>query len=285
MRQRTGLLISCFLFCTVSAAAAPAIETNKPVDNLANTSQTFIQQAWGAYNAKNFGVAIERADRCVAAFDLQARSQQDSLKAPIPIKEINQYWQLNDVATAKYIKGRVWAETGKIEEAKEILNDVVKNYEYAMAYDPKGWYWSVSDAARSLANDLHAGRAAMDGASNVLRNHAHDLFEGKDFVSTIIYADKCIRSYGESALMQQKELTKYPEPKHIQRYWALNDVGTCYYLAGLANAALGDRQKATERFNYIKENLPYASMWDSKGGYIPLTSLVDQSIKDMTSAK
>jgi hypothetical protein len=280
MRRR--LFFSFFSFfvlflCTQTFAAQT---TTKPT----GSSRSLIQQAWSAFDTKDFDRAMKSIEECIARFDLKAREEQLSLKEPIPQGKANSYWELNDVAVAKLIKAKVYIDKNQIDTAKQVLRDIVDNYSYAVSYEPRGgWYWSVSDAARRLSGDLRGSAAPASGSADTFKKKTFEAYKNGQYAAAIVQADKCIGLYRESALVQQKQLTKYPEDKQIPRYWALNDVGTCYYLAGLSALALKDRAKAGGYFQTIKRDLFYASYWDPNGWYLKITDLIADKEKEMSA--
>ncbi len=248
-------------------AADPPINT-KPASarKTLTNSTSLLQQAWKAYEDKEYPIANKACDELIANFDTKARQLQQSLKAPYPIKTVNQYWALNDVATAKLIKAKVCIDSGEADKSKEILADIINNYTFAMSYDPRGFHWSVAEAAKQLLGE-EKGSKAGEGSSAYITEQAWGAYNNKELQASIDHAKKCIDLYLGPALAQQKQLTKPPEGEQIKRYWALNDVGTCYYIAGIASFDMGDWQQARYYFNFIVTNLKYANGWDAKGWY------------------
>lgn len=230
-------------------------------------SKSLVQIAWECYNAKQYDAALSNAERCIALYDTYAKKQQASLKEPIPTNKIHFYWMLNDVATAKFIKGKVLWEKKDRDGAKAAMNDVADNYGYAMAYDRRGWFWSVSGAARDAIRGMELGIDFGDSASNLLTTKAWEAYEKKDYQAALGFAEHCIRMYKDTAIWQQKSLSRYPKKENIHLYWALNDVGTCCFIAGKSCRMLGQRAKAKEYFTLLEKQLYYASCWDPKGWY------------------
>ena len=106
-----------------------------------------------------------------------------------------------------------------------------------------------------------------DGSSSFITTKAWEMYNKKEYTSALVYAEKCIELYNSEAIAQQESLARYPEKKDISKYWALNDVGTCYYIAGLASLEMNRNEQAQGYFTFITESLPYASCWDPKGWY------------------
>ena len=273
-KPRLFLILSVAIICLIPSLAFT--EENASVDQKKIDLEKFpnkglVQAAWDCYNSKEYNAALAYAERSIALYDSYAKKIQASLRAPIPIDKINQYWVLNDVATAKFIKGRILWMRQDPAGAKRILSDIVQNYTYAMAYDRRGWYWNVAKASEDMLNAINLGIDFGDSSSSLLTSKTWECYNKKDYKASLGYAEQCIKMYKDTALWQQKSLSKYPKKEEIAKYWALNDVGTCYYLAGKASLKLGQRQKAGEYFKFLRKNLYFASCWDPKGWYWKIT--------------
>lgn len=268
-KQRLPLLfIFCFILSCIIAVGVYAGQESTSVNGRTQyPSKSLVQAAWDCYNSKEYDTALLYAERCIALYDTNARKLQASLDAPIPKERINSYWVLNDVATAKFIKGKILWLRNDSESAKRMMSDITQNYRYAMAYDLRGWYWNVADAAKDMLKAIDLGVDFGDSSSSLLTSKAWEFYNKKDYKATLGYAEQCIKMYKEAALWQQRSLSKYPQKENISKYWALNDVGTCCYLAGKANLELGQKEKARDYFNFVKRDLFYASCWDPRGWY------------------
>lgn len=107
-----------------------------------------------------------------------------------------------------------------------------------------------------------------DHSSSTLTTKAWDAFGAKSHKSATVYANKCIELYREKALAMQKGLTSAPTEKEaIARNWALNDVGTCYYILGQVHEAQGRKKEAITAYQTLVKELPLAHCWDTKGWY------------------
>ena len=68
--------------------------------------------------------------------------------------KIFNFWALNDVGTALYIKGEALRKAGKNKEAREAYKKLVDEFFYAQCWDPKGWFWKPAEAAQQAIDDL-----------------------------------------------------------------------------------------------------------------------------------
>jgi len=92
----------------------------------------------------------------------------------------------------------------------------------------------------------------------------------KDYVSVLGYTNKCIEMFQKQALEQQKSLTE-PVPvsdkEKVFSMWALNDVGTAYFIKGQALEKTGKTKEAIEAYKFLADNLAFAQTWDPKGWF------------------
>ena len=107
-----------------------------------------------------------------------------------------------------------------------------------------------------------------DYSSLAITTKAWQATEAKDYATAEAYAAKCIEKYGATAVAQQKALTApLTEKEEIFKQWALNDVGTCYFIRGQSLEKLGKTKEAIESYKYLVANLPFSQCWDTKGWF------------------
>ncbi len=106
-----------------------------------------------------------------------------------------------------------------------------------------------------------------DFTSSAITTKAWKALEAKDYASAIGYTSKCIEMFKAKAVEMQGTL-KEPAPKDsAASLWALNDVGTCYFIQGKAMDDSGDKKGATEAYKFLVDNLSFAQCWDTKGWF------------------
>jgi len=237
----------------VSCAQEDSPAETKTIDIEKHPNKGLVQAAWDSYNVKDYDRALSYAERSIATYDFKAKQLQASLKGPIPVEKTHQYWPLNDVATAKFIKARIlWLRKDE-SGSRQVLSDIINNYGYAVAYDVRGWFWSVSNASRDMLKAMELGIDFGDSSSSYLTFKAWEAYTEKDYKSCLGYAKQCVEMYKEAALWQQKSLSRYPAKDDIKKYWALNDVGTCCFLAGKSSQKLGMGNEARWYFNFVRK--------------------------------
>ncbi|MDP2940237.1 MAG: hypothetical protein Q8O13_09215 [Candidatus Omnitrophota bacterium] len=120
-----------------------------------------------------------------------------------------------------------------------------------------------------------------DSSSSFITTKAWEMYSKKEYTSALAYAEKCIELYESEAVTQQESLARYPEKKYISKYWALNDVGTCYYIAGLVSLEMDRNEQAQGYFTFIVEALPYASCWDTRGWYWKVSPEAEKELQKL----
>jgi hypothetical protein len=109
-----------------------------------------------------------------------------------------------------------------------------------------------------------------DFKSSSLTEKAWQALDGKDYDSVMGYTQKCIDMYKDKAVEMQKSLTAAPDTSDKDKVfanWALNDVGTCYFIQGKALDDQGKTKDALAAYKFLAENLSYAECYDPKGWF------------------
>jgi len=129
----------------------------------------------------------------------------------------------------------------------------------------------AAPAATAAAADAAAPKLDFgDFSSAAIVGKAWKASTDKDYASVLGYTGKCIEMFQKQAVDQQKSLTE-PVPasdkEKVFSMWALNDVGTAYYLRGQAYEKLGKTKEALEAYKFLADNLAFAQCWDAKGWF------------------
>lgn len=107
-----------------------------------------------------------------------------------------------------------------------------------------------------------------DHSSSTITAKAWDAFNAKNQPAAQGYAKKCIELYQTKAVEMQKAITTPLTIKEeIQKNWALNDVGTSYFILGQSLEAEGKVKEASAAFKFLVDNLSQAQCWDTKGWF------------------
>ena len=249
------------------AAKDQIIGMEKGIDFGNYTSEVLTARAWNSLEVREYTKAIIYADKCAVLYGNKARQQQASLNEFASWNIAFDYWALNDVATCIFIKGKALLELDRIDKAKTVFQEILKEYSFAQCYDPNGWFWKVSQGARDhLVNiELLLNKGQLTSAR--LTNKAWKALGAGRYQDVEIYARKCLDLYAEKAVEMQTVQEQSAEKKEKHDLWALNDVGTCLFILGRARYVQGNNKMAVEAFQEIVDKYSLALARDSHGNY------------------
>ena len=111
-------------------------------------------EAWDALAAGQFERAADFAAACAKLDEEVGRKQQASLSAKPSDDEWLKYGPLNGAGTCYFIKGEALSKLGKKDKAMAAYKTVIEEFPYAKAWDPRGWFWTVADAAKEAMAKL-----------------------------------------------------------------------------------------------------------------------------------
>lgn len=106
-----------------------------------------------------------------------------------------------------------------------------------------------------------------DSTSQTLTTNAWNALGEGNYVNAIKYTERCAELYQEEARKMQSSLNAKAHIDKAHDYWALNDVGTSYFIRGEALAKLGRKSEAVAAFKVVTDELYYAQAWDPKGWF------------------
>lgn len=106
-----------------------------------------------------------------------------------------------------------------------------------------------------------------DYTSVTLQVKSWEALGAGEYEAALKYTDKCAELYEEEARAMQASLAAKPAPDDVHDYWALNDVGTCYFIKGEALTKLRRYAEAMAAYRVVRDELYYAQAWDPKGWF------------------
>lgn len=86
----------------------------------------------------------------------------------------------------------------------------------------------------------------------------------------VVFAKKCVDLYEKDALKMQAGLKDFvvdDGTNAIAELWALNDVGTSYFIMGKALEKQGKKKDAIAAYTTLKTTLGFAQCWDPEGWF------------------
>ena len=120
------------------------------------TSSTLMKKAWKALEKEDVGLALGYVDKCIKLYGPRALQMQAALDdyPESSNDEVFSYWALNDVATAHFIKARVYMIEGKDSEMIREFQTIRDELSYGQCWDPRGWWWKPAAEANNWLNIL-----------------------------------------------------------------------------------------------------------------------------------
>ncbi len=116
---------------------------NLPADKL-------ILKAWGALGAGAFDTAIAISEKVLDRFHERALAQQKSLGGQFhKAGKEKEYAELNACGAALYVIAEAYEKQGECDKAVEFYRRAIKEFPLAQNWDPRGWYWKVSEEAKA----------------------------------------------------------------------------------------------------------------------------------------
>lgn len=123
-------------------------------------------------------------------------------------------------------------------------------------------------ASLSLAEEPGEGGLDYgDSTSVTLMSKAWGALDEGQYEDAVKYTERCAELYEEEATKMQASLSGFPSSVVVNEYWALNDVGTCYFIRGEALTKLGRRTEALAAYKVVRDEFSYSQAWDPKGWY------------------
>jgi beta-glucuronidase len=156
-----GVFFVFSLLTSVSAQEQAATPEKPSSGELSN-------KAWAVHGKRDVEATFKVTQQLIDLYKDQADKEQASLSSlPKNKDEINKVAVLNDVATAYFIQAESYMRQQKLEEAKKIFKLLIDKYFYAQAWDPRGWYWQIAEAAKQSIKKMESGSIELEAVKKV----------------------------------------------------------------------------------------------------------------------
>jgi hypothetical protein len=109
--------------------------------------------------------------------------------------------------------------------------------------------------------------APAPDSSQALTRAAWDCLGAGNFAAAESNVARCRELYETKAREMQSSLTELAPPEKANDYWALNDVGTCVFIAGRAAEGQGKKKEAAAEYQAVIDLFPLAQCWDAQGWF------------------
>jgi len=253
------------------APAAPGAGVAGEFDFGNFTSETLTTKSWEALNRQDHKAVEAFTKKCIDLYEAKAKDQSKELTELPPKDKAFDSWALNDVATCHFIRGQSLLEQGQVKEAQAEFQMVIEQYPYAQAWDPKGWFWKVAQAASDKLSTIGTPYDFGDYTSQTLTVKAWEALGKNDHRGVELYTKKCIELYEGDAKKQQAQLKDFAPKDRAFDSWALNDVATCYFILGESLMAQKQHKDAQAAFERIVNDFSFAQCWDPQGWFWKVT--------------
>lgn len=267
MRKVLILMLVAFFIGTLSPMTASAYNFGD------YRSVTLVSKGWEALKAGDIDAVLAYTNKCIELYGGQAKKMQADLTDYVQgeKEDIFKLWALNDVATALFIQGEAFQKAKMIDEAKDAYKKLIEEYSYGQCWDVGGWFWKPAEAAQEKLDAMESGIDIDFGdmTSSTLTTKAWEAYNNNNIKLVLAYTEKCIKIYEEKAKEMQASLTEYPweSNEKIFSYWALNDVGACYFIQGEAYKKAGMVEEARVAYNKVMNDFYFSQCWDPNGWF------------------
>ena len=142
----------------------------------------------------------------------------------------------------------------------------------------------------SLADEVPAESKLDFGdySSSTLTTKAWDSLNAKKNGNAVTFAKECIKRYEKEAVAMQKELTEpvsSGDKEAVSEKWALNDVGTSYFILGQAYEKQDKNDEAIEAYKKLLKQVPFAQCWDPQGWFWKPADAAKKQLKTLEFEK
>ena len=270
-----------------ASAGAPVAGAKAPINFGDYRSSTLATKAWAALTQNDIESVLAYTNKCISLYGAQAAKMQAGLKDYVSgsNSEVFKYWALNDVATCYYIQGEAYRAANMKDEAKEAFNKAIKDYSFGQTWDVRGWFWKPADAAKEKLDMMAAGVNwdFGDYTSNALVHKAWAALAANDLKAVEAYANKTVKLYAGQAKEMQASLKEYPweSKEKTFSYWALNDVGTAFFILGEAYQNAGKKEEAVSAYKRVINEFFYAQCWDPGGWFWKPSEAAQQKLGEL----
>ena len=139
----------------------------------------------------------------------------------------------------------------------------------------------MADVAKDRLDTYGTKYDYEDYRSVTLTVKAWQALSRNDFKGVDLYTKKCIYLFGDKAGEMQSSLRDFAKSSFVPYYWALNDVGTCYFIIAESYKKQGDAQKAKDAYQTAISSYGYAQCWDPRGWYWKVADISKKQLAEL----
>ena len=136
-------------------AEPPAAGVNSKYDFSDLSHWNLTVSAWESLAQKDYDGVFVYAKKCLEIYEPKAREMAVGMKSFSRPGHEDDFALVNDVATSHYIMGEAYMKLGRSGDAVKEFTYVIETYPYAQCWDPKGWFWKVSEVSRKNIDKIN----------------------------------------------------------------------------------------------------------------------------------
>ena len=174
-QKKFSFIITCAILAIFILVSKTALtQETASVEDQANTtsekipSKELVQQAWEASSKKDVPQIEKLVEQALQVYGVEAKQQQASLTGLPSLADAPRYQSLNDVGTLLFIRAEAYMNQGQTEKATVLFQEIIDDYGFAQAWDPRGWYWSVAEKSQASINVL-SGKEVEEESVKAMR--------------------------------------------------------------------------------------------------------------------
>ncbi len=124
---------------------------------------------------------------------------------------------------------------------------------------------------------------AQDSSEYV--NKGWSLLGKRKFDQVYEITNECIDKFSDEAEKLARTLNDFPTKGEEEKYKAMNDVATCYFIKGEALMREGKTEEAKKVFSEVIEKYPYAQSFDPRGWYWSIKEKAEITLNKLETGK
>ncbi len=260
--MKNHLIIYTLILLSICLAyKIPTLFASEPVNFTQDTSENLMIWAWENYSKGNYDRAIKWAELCAYFWGPRAKLQSKDLTRHQEGSILDiyaKYWALNDVGTAWLIIGESFRKKGedfiagsgtKAETAYRMLTD--ENY-------GQGPYFYSQCASDSTTGEHYLWKPADMAYARLIGYKEEKL----DNVGLLKNAWENLNINNREKARKFAELCINMYTKDLPAQWAINDLGTSWFIIGEAWRLDGEPDKAREAYQKVINDFPTSQCYD-----------------------
>ena len=149
MTTKEKIIILILAICHIAAWALVVPAAFAQVQKEMVDSQELVSQAWALSAQGKLEELMAMVKQADDLYGAEAKILQKSLTGFPERTDTATYQVLNDYGTILFIEAEALMNNGRTEEAISKFQNIIENYSWSQAWEPRGWYWSVAEKAQA----------------------------------------------------------------------------------------------------------------------------------------